>query len=93
MIISAACRTVVNDEENVFKVHRHGDFFLWMKQLHCNYDKSKVESGFIDWNEEKRIERFVSRAEAAKIAAECNQILPCMKEQFNPNCLYSEDIY
>lgn len=91
MIISAACRAVVNGEENTFKVHRHGNFFLWMKQLHCNYDKSKVESGFIEWDMHE--ERFVSRVEAAKIAAECNQILPQMKEEFNPNCLYLEDLY
>ena len=91
MIISAAMRATVNGEENVFKIHRHGDFFLWMKQLHCDYDKSQVESGFIDWDMKQ--ERFVSRAEAAKIAEECNQILPRMKKEFNPNCLYSEDIY
>ena len=91
MIISAAMRATVNGEENVFKIHRYGDFFLWMKQLHCDYDKSQVESGFIDWDMKQ--ERFVSRAEAAKIAEECNQILPRMKKEFNPNCLYSEDIY
>lgn len=93
MIISAACRAIVNGEENVFKVHRHGDFFLWMKQLHCVYDKSKVESGFIDWDENNRIERFVSRAEAAHIATINNQVLPHMLNNFNPNCLYSEDLY
>ena len=27
MIISAACRAIVNGKENVFKVHRHSDFF------------------------------------------------------------------
>lgn len=93
MIISAACRAVVNGEENVFPIMRHGDFYRWMKMLHCQYNKAAVEQGFIDWDEEKRIEHFISRAEAAKIAKECNQILPHMREEFNPNCLYSEDIY
>ena len=88
MIISAACRAVVNGEENVFKVHRHGDFFLWMKQLHCNYDKSKVESGFIDWNMIE--ERFVSREEAYQIALREGQL----KGPTNtPGELFSEDLY
>ena len=93
MIISAACRGYVNGEYNIFPVMRHGDFFRWMKILHCQYDKNEIEQGFIVWDENQRIERFVSRQEAAKIAIENNQILPNMKESFNPNCLYSEDIY
>lgn len=91
MIISAAVKATVNNEENVFPVHRHANFFLWMKLLHCQYDKANVEQGFIDWDGSE--ERFVSRAEAAQIAIKCNQILPHMREEFNPNCLYSEDIY
>lgn len=92
-IISAACRATVNGEENVFPIHRHHQFYLWMKLLHCDYDKSKVETGFISWDEEKRIERFVDRQEAAQIALRANQILPQMMEEFNPNCLYSEDMW
>lgn len=88
MIISAACRAIVNGEENVFKVHRHGDFFLWMKQLHCNYDKSKVESGFIDWNMIE--ERFVSREEAYQIALREGQL---KGPTDTPGELFSEDIY
>jgi len=91
MIISAACRATVNGVKNVFPIHRHADFFLWMKLLHCNYDKNEVEQGFIDWNGFE--EQFVSREEAAKIAVEYNQILPQMQEDFNSHCLYSEDIY
>ena len=93
MIISAATRAIVNGELNIFKVHRHSDFYLWMKQLHCSYNKGEVEEGFIDWDKINRIERFVSRAESAKIAMKNNQILPRMKDNFNPNCLYSEDLY
>jgi len=93
MIISAAMRAVVNGELNIFKVHRHGDFYLWMKQLHCAYTKDEVEDGFIDWDETNRVERFVSRAEAAQIAIQNNQVLPHMMKDFNPNCLYSEDLY
>lgn len=88
MIISAACRAVVNGEENIFKVHRHSDFFLWMKQLHCNYDKSKVESGFIDWD--MREERFVSREEAYQIALREGQL---SGPTDTPGQLFSEDIY
>ena len=85
MITSAACRATVNGEKNVFPVMRHADFFLWMKLLHCKYDKWAVEQGFLDWNGEE--EKFVSRAEAAKIAYACGQI----KEPLT--ILYSEDIY
>ena len=91
MIISAAVRATVNGEKIIIPCHRHSNFFEIMKVLHCQYDKANVEQGFIDWDTKQ--ERFVSRAEAAKIAAECNQILSHMKEEFNPNCLYSEDIY
>lgn len=91
MIISAACRAIVNGEKVIIPCHRHSNFFEIMKVLHCQYDKASVEQGFIDWDNKK--EQFVSRAEAAQIALKCNQILPNMKEDFNPNCLYTEDIY
>ena len=90
MIKSAACRTTVNGEENVFPVMRHCDFFQWMKLLHCDYDKLKVEQGFIDWNEEKRIERFVSREEAYQIALREGQL---SGPTATPGQLFSEDIY
>lgn len=90
MIISAAVKAIVNGEENVFPVHRHADFFLWMKFLHCKYDKEKVEQGFIDWNELERVERFVSREEAYRIALREGQL----KGPTNtPGELFSEDIY
>lgn len=89
MIISAACRAIVNGEENIFKVHRHGDFFLWMKQLHCDYDKNKVEQGFINWDELEQKEEFVSRTEAFKRAQWANQI-PKWKE---PTELFSEMLW
>ena len=89
MIISAACRAVVNGEENIFPVHRHADFFLWMKFLHCKYDKEKVEQGFIDWNELEKRGEFVSREEAFKRAQWANQI-PKWKE---PTELFSEDLW
>lgn len=92
MIISAAVRGYINGEYNIFPCHRHSDAFLWFKQLHCVYDKNEIEQGFLNYRS-PNIYEFVSRAEAAKIAAECNQILPQMKEEFNPNCLYSEDLY
>ena len=88
MIISAACRTIVNGEENIFKIHRHSDFFLWMKQLHCTYDKSKVESGFIEWDGKK--ERFVTRQEAYEIALKEGQL---KAHTATPGCLYSEDLW
>ena len=89
MIISAAVRAKVNGEENVFPVHRHADFFLWMKFLHCKYDKEKVEQGFIDWNELEQKEEFVSRVEAFKRAQSAYQI-PRWKE---PTELFSEDLW
>lgn len=90
MIISAAVRGTVNNEYNIFPVHRHADFFVWMKQLHCIYDKNEIEQGFIDWDEEKRIERFVSRAEAYQIALREGQL---KGPTDTPGELFSEDIY
>lgn len=89
MIISAAVKATVNGEENVFPVHRHADFFLWMKLLHCQYNKTSVEQGFIDWDELDRKEEFVSRVEAFKRAQWANQI-PRWKE---PTELFSEDLW
>lgn len=90
MIISAACRAIVNGEKNVFPIMRHGDFYRWMKMLHCQYNKAEVEQGFIDWNEQERVERFVSREEAYQIALREGQL----KGPTNtPGELFSEDIY
>lgn len=89
MIISAAVRANVNGEENIFPVHRHADFFLWMKLLHCQYDKANVEQGFIDWNELEQKREFVSRIEAFKRAQTANQI-PRWKE---PTELFSEMLW
>ena len=85
VIISAACRAKVNGELNVFPVHRHCDFFEWMKLLNCDYERGKVDQGFIAWNGKQ--ERFVSRVEAAKIAYEAGQIDDEVVR------LYSEDLY
>ena len=87
MITSAACRATVNGIRQVFKSHRHPDFFLWMKQIGCEYDKDTVEQGFIDWDCALKKERFVPREEAAKIAFERGQI-PYKKEEF-----FTEDLY
>lgn len=91
-IISAAVRGTVNGEYNIFPVHRHADFFVWMKHLHCVYDKNEIEQGFLAYRHPGVCE-FVSREEAAKIAAECNQILTERRARFDPNCLYSEDCW
>ena len=85
MIVSAAVRAKVNGEENVFPVMRHADFFLWMKLLHCDYNKEEVEQGFLDWDGVE--ERFVSRQEAAQIAYKCGQI------KHPITTLYSEDLW
>jgi len=89
MITCAACRAIVNGKRQIFKVHRHPDFFLWMKQLGCNYDKSTVEQGFIDWDREARIESFVDRQLAYQIARESGQIISPVEN----GILYSEDLW
>ena len=89
MIISAACRATVNGEKNVFPVHRHCDFFRWMKLLHCDYKQSEVEQGFIAYDPVSRKEQFMNRAEAYIHARECGQIP--WKESITE--LYSEDLY
>jgi len=89
MIISAAVKATVNGEENIFPVHRHADFFLWMKLLHCQYDKASVEQGFIDWDEFEQKGEFVSRVKAFKRAQTANQI-PRWKE---PTELFSEMLW
>ena len=89
MITSAACRATVNGTKQTFKVHRHSDFFLWMKQLNCEYDKLAVEQGFINWDRESSSETFVDRIQAFKIAQACGQI--DSTKPLQP--LYSEDLW
>ena len=89
MIISAAVRAEVNCEYNIFPVHRHGDFFLWMKMLHCKYDKTEVEQGFLNYENPSTI-RFVSREEAYKIALKEGQI---KGQTDTPGELFSEDLW
>ena len=89
MITSAACRATVNGTKQIFKVHRHPDFFLWMKQLGCEYDKSTVEQGFINWDRESRTESFVNRERAFQIAKACGQV--AARRPLQP--LYTEDLW
>ena len=89
MITAAAVKAVVNGEEHVFPVHRHGDFYLWMKYLHCDYDKSKVEQGFLDWNQLEQKAEFVSREEAFERARWAGQV----EAWKPPQPLYSEDLW
>ena len=89
MIISAAVRGYVNGEYNIFPVHRHADFFLWMKQLHCIYDKTEVEQGFLNYENPDTI-RFISREEAYKIALEEGQL---KYPTDTPGELFSEDLW
>jgi len=89
MIISAAVRGYVNGEYNIFPVHRHADFFLWMKQLHCVYDKTEVEQGFLNYENSGAI-CFVSREEAYQIAKREGQI---KGQTDTPGELFSEDLW
>lgn len=73
MITHAAVKAVVNGSENIFPVHRHCDFYWWMKMLGLEYDVSSSVQGFIDWDGKE--ERFVDRATALQIARKCNQII------------------
>lgn len=90
MIISAACRGYVNGEYNTFPVMRHGDFFLWMKLLHCKYNKAEIEQGFINWDMITKKEQFVSREKAYQIALSEGQL---KGPTDTPGTLFSEDIY
>lgn len=89
MIISAAVRGYVNGEYNIFPVHRHADFFVWMKQLHCIYDKNEIEQGFLNCRDLGTYE-FVSREKAYDIALREKQI---QGPTDTPGELFSEDIY
>ena len=89
MIISAACRMIVDDKECVFPVHRHSDFFRFIKQLHYECDKSKVEQGFLAWDPETRKETFLNRREAYKYARDCGQVT----DKGMDAILFSEDLY
>ena len=89
MITSAACRATVNGTKQTFKVHRHPDFFLWMKQLGCEYDKSTVEQGFINWDRESSTESFVDRKQAFQIAQACGQV----EAWRPPQPLYTADLW
>lgn len=89
MITSAACRATINGTLMVIPVHRHCDFFEIMKLLHCDYNKSEVEQGFIAYDPITRKEEFVNRIDAYIHARECNQI------KYDPKIqpLYSEELY
>lgn len=89
MIISAACRAKVNGKWHNFPIHRHSDFFLWMKLLNCDYNKEEVIQGFLNWDRESATETFVDRVQAFKIAQSCGQIDKNLPVQ----PLYSEDLY
>ena len=89
MIISAACRVIVNGEKVIIPCHRHSDFFEIMKVLHCQYDKASVEQGFIAYNPKIRKEEFVNRVDAWLHARECGQI----KSNEAIGTLYSEDLW
>ena len=89
MITSAACKCVVNGEENIFKIHRHCDFFEWMKFLHCEYDKNKVKQGFIAYDPKTKKEEFINRVDAWLHARECGQI----KSNEAIGTLYSEMLW
>ena len=84
MITSAAVKAVVNGRENVFPVHRHCDFYWWMKMLGLKYDTSSSIQGFIDWDGKE--ERFVNRIEALRLARQYNQII-------NEDEIYSGELY
>jgi hypothetical protein len=90
MITSAACRATINSNEIVvIRCHRHCDFFETMKLLHIDYDKSKVEQGFIAYDPKTRKEEFVNRVDAWLHARECGQI----KSNEIIGTLYSEDLW
>lgn len=89
MIRCAACRAIVNGKRQVFRLHRHSDFGIWMKQLDCDYDKNSVEQGFIDWDEEADIETFVDRYRAFEIA----QAYGLISSKRPLQELYSEDLW
>ena len=90
MIISAACRAIINSNEVVvIRCHRHCDFFETMKLLHINYNKNEVEQGFIAYDPKTRKEEFVNRVDAWLHARECGQI----KSNEAIGTLYSEDLW
>lgn len=89
MITSAACRAIVNGTRQIFPVHKHSDFFLWMKLLQCDYDKNSVEQGFIDWDRESKTQTFVDRKRAFQIAQSCGQI----NNRRPPQELFSEMLW
>lgn len=73
--------------------HRHGDI---IRNVYNLLGLRSVESGENSVGEYVQgfltnTNRFVDRIEAAKIALEQNQIKDL--QRFNPNYLYSEDIY
>lgn len=89
MIISSACRAVINGEKVVIPVMRHSHFFRIMKDLHCDYDKSNVEQGFLAYDELTHRETFLDRKEAFKHARDCGQ----MPWEAAVGELFSEDIF
>lgn len=88
VIISAAVRVPIDTQTIIWPVHRHADFFYVAKQLQLNYDKNRVEQGFIAWNGKE--ERFVDRVEARTIASAAGQL---REDAGDFAALYSEDLW
>ena len=73
--------------EIIFVGHRHHNIFCTLYE--CGYEpeqSQKMPQGFVT-----STGRFVDRKEGAQIALAQNQIIN--RDRFNPNELFSEDLY
>lgn len=92
MIIAAALKVMIDNQEVIVPCLRHGDGYFILHALAPEKKYGhKAESGFINHKGE-----FLDRAEAFKHAIECGQTsaeLRHMKQERKETLLYSEDLY
>ena len=89
MIIAAACKMLINNNEVVLCGVRHGDIYNQLKQMGFNPDDfEELEQGFVTHKNE-----FLNRQEAYNHAIECGQLSATVKDTINNGILFSEDIY
>jgi hypothetical protein len=79
-------------KEIIIRCHRHGDVYHTIADLGFGrLDFKTIEQGFIDYDADKRIERFVTREEAKQIAIDNNQIIS--GDKFLGHIIFTEDLW
>ena len=84
MIIAAACKLLINDNEVILCSVRHGDVYKQLKSMGFKPDDfEELEQGFVTHKNE-----FLNRREAYLHAVDCGQI--CERLMHEKNAIFEE---